>query len=211
MSKPLVIMLLAVSFARLASGEPFRDKVIAVGADTITVQTGKHPGLKVSDIAADGAITVEDPANVRQLKVGPFSTVLVDGLPGSITDVKEGMAVEFTQGTDRDVAESIIAHTVPPLPAATPTPTPDKYGRPTKVTKSLFRKITGDVVLSLSPTRITVGELGGGEARAYYMKPFTTVTLDGAKATLDAIQTGLSVEVHGDSTTAESVDLKSHD
>jgi hypothetical protein len=121
------------------------------------------------------------------------------------------MAVEFTQGTDRDVAESIIAHTVPPPPAATPTPTPDKYGRTPHITRALSRKITGNVVLSLSPTRITVGEVGGEDARAYYMKPFTTVTLDGAKATLDAIQPGLSVEVHGDATTAESVDLKSHD
>jgi len=208
MSKPLVIILMAVGFARLASGEPFRDKVIAVGTDSITIQVGKHPGLKIRDIASDGSASIEDPGNVKQLKVGVFSTVLVDGLPGTINDVKEGMVVQFTQGTDPEVADSIDAHTVPPA-IDTPTPAPDKYGHVKNVTTSLFRKISGDVVVSISPTRITVGEPGGNEARAYYMKPFTTVTLDGAKASVNDIQPGLSVEVHGDSTTAESVDLKS--
>jgi hypothetical protein len=51
--------------------------------------------------------------------------------------------------------------------------------------------------------------VGGVAARAFYIKPFTSVTLDGAATTASAIQPGMSVEVHGDSTTAESVDLKS--
>jgi hypothetical protein len=211
----LAIMLMAISFAQVASGGPpkgsatFRDKVTAVGADFITILVGKNAGYKVEDIASDGAVTAEGPSNVKKLKVGIFSTVLVDGLPGSITDVKPGMGVEFRQGMNPDEADYINAHTVPPAVKEAKTAPPDKRGRVKGVTKSLFRKITGDVVLNISPTRITVGQVGGVAARAFYIKPFTSVTLDGAATTASAIQPGMSVEVHGDSTTAESVDLKS--
>lgn len=202
----LVVLSGASASTKIAVQPTFQDTVTAVTADSITIKTGRHAGLKVTQLADLGQKESTAPAaNVEKLKIDKFTRITVDGLPGTAADLKAGMIVQVTQGTDRDVAGSIDAHSVPPPLPATKSPATTQPAMKGTTTKAAFRKISSDMVMAVSPTRITVGQPGAKAARAYYVTAATAVTIDGVAASPADLQKGMIVTVRGDSTTAEEI------
>ena len=199
----------AFAATKTAAHSTFEPTVADVGSDSITIQTGRNAGMKFTHLGNTG--DVEDttvPSNMKQLKVDKFTIITIDDLPGTLADVKVGMAAHFVQGMDPGVAGSIDVHTVPPAQEASPTPAKKTKGAvrgPAGPPRAALRKITSDTVLSISPTRITVGQAGAKMARAYYITPTTTVTIDGHHGSLADLHEGMKVAVHADTTTANEI------
>jgi hypothetical protein len=201
----LVVFSGTCSAAKTAIQPTFQDTVTAVTADSITIKTGRHAGFKVTQLDdIDQKKSTGPAANVKKLKIDTFTRVTVDDLPGTAADIKPGMIVQVTQGTDPDTAGSIDAHSVPPPLPVTKAPA-QKEAKKGTTTKAPFQKIVGDNVIAVSPARITVGQPGAKMARAYYVTAATTVTIDGAAASPGGLRKGMLVTVRGDSTTAQEI------
>jgi len=180
-------------------GPTFPDKILAVGPDTIRVQTRKKAGAKVTDIdPITGDKTVEGADNIVTYRVTQGTEITVDGLPSKLTDVVAGMKVVVDSGATRTDAARVVANTVPPpVPKATPDP---HRAKPTpkakKVTvKKPFRKITEEKVISIRAGRITAAQNGAAGAVAYFITPMTAITLNGQPAHASDIKPGMSVTI----------------
>jgi hypothetical protein len=209
------LFLLLACFASGAAkpGAPTQpDKVLAVGTDTVTVQTLPKAGFKVTDIDIDGKSTVKAPGNHTIFHVLPTTQITVDGLPSKLADVRAGMKVAVVSASTPTDAASIIAYTIPPpaRPAATPLNWKPIKGR--KFAKAAFRKISKEKVLSIKPDRITVAQDGASKAVAYLISPLTAITVNGQAAQATAIRVGMSVYVNAaDQTTAASIAASDED
>ena len=201
---PLIVLSLAGSGLQTARASQF-DQVMSVGADSISVRTNKKAGFKVTDIDIDGKRTTEKPGNVVVYHVQSLTTITVDGLPSKVSDIHPGMRVAVVAGLTPTDADSIVANTVPPpVPKPKGTPVPKGKGKPPK---QAFRKITEDKVLAIRPDRITVGQNGAQSATAYLITPVTAITVNGKKATVADIRTGMNVHINaGAQSTAASID-----
>jgi hypothetical protein len=206
---PLLLLIPCLLAGTAMAG--FRPVVTAVGANSITVKTSEKAGLKVTDIDSDGTRTAQAPSNIVTYQVPFGAQIVVDGLPSQLSDVHPGMTVVVTQGMDRDTAESIVASTVPP--AAKPTATPLNWKPEATIgRRPRSHAISGNVVLAISPERITYGQLGTTEAKASFITPATSITINGQPSASSAITVGMSVEVtttdgaRADEITATDVD-----
>ena len=81
--------------------------VVSVDADTITVQNGIFTGGKVTHHESNEQ-KKSGPANVRTYTVKPWTEITINGHKSQLSDVKAGMQVRVTAGTDPNEA-SIIA------------------------------------------------------------------------------------------------------
>jgi hypothetical protein len=175
------------------------DKVLDVGADTVTVHTLATAGYKITAIDNDGMRTTEGPKNVVTFHVSPMTDITVDGLPSKLSDVHIGMKIMVTSGMTPTDADKIVASTIPP-PATAPKPI-QRHGpvvaaaKGAPAYKSAFRRIGQEKVLSIQADRITVAQDGASKATAFLITPITAVTVNGQPATTASIQPGMTVRV----------------
>jgi hypothetical protein len=199
--KNSISLLLSVFCATTVFAAPQLIKVVAVGPDSITVQTRDKAGVKVTNIDSEGNYTAQGPSNIVKYRVSKFTDITVDGLPGKLSDVHAGMMVSVTSDMTPTDAAAIVASTIPPAGEGPPL---GKNGQP--VSKWESHKITLQKVLSVGTDRLTVAEDGAAKAVAYLVRPSTVITVNGKPGTLAGIQAGMIVEVNAsDSHTAASI------
>jgi hypothetical protein len=185
----LLSTLLSISISHAATFQP---TITAVGQDSITVLTGLHGGLKVK---IDGK--TQTPSNVKTYRVVPSTTITIDGLPGTLAQLKKDMAVLVVEGIDQGTAESIVANNIgKPLP--TPVPTSKNKKAPKDQVIGALR------VLAVTPTTITVAT-PGSKASAYLVTPDTKVIINGVVGQFHQVVVGMSVIVASDGQTATRI------
>ena len=112
----IVVATFLVGAAELASAAAplratFVPVVVSVEADKITVQTGLFKGMKVTE--TETSKTKSQNINIRTYTVNKFTDITINGNRMKLSDVKAGMQVRVTQGTDPTVAASIVAKADP--------------------------------------------------------------------------------------------------
>lgn len=81
------------------------------------------PHHTVIEAISATSITVKTPKNSKTYKITKLTTITFDGKTVTAADLKPGMKVSVTEGTDPDVAEDITANKAP---KATPKPAKGK-------------------------------------------------------------------------------------
>jgi len=184
-------------------GATFVPTVISVAADSITVRTSSKPGLKVTDVDELGGNILEAPGNIQEYKVEAGTAILVNELPGTLADVQPGMIVKVNVGLDRVTVGSIDAHSIPPSPGASGGP----RRKPRNKTASFGGAAHAEVVMAITPNRITVGVPGTWKAHAYYIGPLTSVIVAHHRGAIGDVRLGAKVDIHGSGTTAETIEM----
>jgi hypothetical protein len=82
--------------------------VLSVDADTITVQNGLFTGSKGAR-PTEGEKKTQSAANIRTYKVSRFTEITINGHRSTLADIKAGMQVRITAGTDPTQASIIAA------------------------------------------------------------------------------------------------------
>jgi len=187
---PLLLVLPAIlSVCMLRAGvPPFQPSITAVDKDGITVMTSKKAPVTTT-IDANGVKL--PPANIKKFQVTKSTSITVNGLPGTLDDLKAGMIVQVTAGMDRNVAEKIVANTV-----ADPLPTP--------VPGTNYVGSIGTRVLALTSDTITIAA-PGGKASAYRIAPHVIIKVNGVVSPLAAVKVGMFVTVNSDGQTANRI------
>ena len=184
--------LLAISMSHAATFQP---TITAVSQDGITVLTGVHGGLKVK---IDGV--TQTPSNIKKYRVLPSTTISIDGLPGTLTQLKQGMAVSVVEGMDLGTAESIVANNI-----GKPLPTPVPLGKNKHVPQ--VSVIDALRVLTVTSNTITVVS-PGARASAYLVTADTKVIVNGVVGQLHQIAPGMSVIIASDGRTATRISVQ---
>jgi len=83
--------------------------VVSVDADSITVQNGIHAGMKVTHHDESDADKKKAAANLKKFTVTRFTEITINGHKSSLSDLKAGMPVRVTAGTDPTQASTIAA------------------------------------------------------------------------------------------------------
>jgi hypothetical protein len=90
--------------------------VVSVDDKSITIQNGIHVGMKVThhdeEIKADAK---QSAVNVRKYTVSRFTEISINGQRCALSDIKPGMQVRVTAGTDPSAA-AIVAAKVEGMP-----------------------------------------------------------------------------------------------
>jgi len=183
---PVVAICLAPATSLFAAATGVPTKVATVTSvstmsNTITINTGATTKIKNDTGEAHDTLI---------FKVDLMTTITVNGLKGTLADIKEGMKVDITRGMDRDVAATITAYGAPP---ALPTPVPTNNGKG-KPPLQLGQPITAFKITSIGTDSITVGQDGGKELKAFQIDKSTQILINGQKAELGALQTGMKVQ-----------------
>ena len=168
-------------------------RITAVTADSITVRTGAHKGLKLTEVTTDGTRTVRADSNMETYKVNGFTTILVNNLPAKITDLKAGMQVSVRMTLDPKIAAAITAVDLPPEQKVEPRNV-DANGKPWKI-RTLSTAIDPYKVRAVGPDTLTVAQDGGKKSIAYKVRPITQITVNGTKSELEKVRVGMEVAV----------------
>jgi hypothetical protein len=176
-------VLLPVSFLQAGTktanpSSAFQPTIIGVDKDGITVRTGRNAGVKVkiNDVK-------QMPSNIKKFRVTQSTTITVNGLPGTLEQLKTGMAVQVNAGMDRDVAGAIVANTIAePLP----TPPPGTNAGSGSSIGTRVLEVTSDLITIANP---------GGKAVAYRIPQDVVVKVNGVFAPLTSVQVGMLVTV----------------
>lgn len=188
------------------------EKVTAVTADTITVQTRATAGLKQTIININGEQTSEKPSNIVTYHVSVSTDIVVDGLPSKLSDVQPGMRAIVDADMNPTDAARIIADTIPPSASPAPKKKVAAAVKGGATPRAAFRKITVDKVLSISADRITVAQEGAPKAKAYLISAMTNITVNGKPGAATDIEKGMSVYITaGDQYTAGSIQATEED
>ena len=183
----LTFTLAASAFAGDKTAVP---TIVAVTADSITVKTGRHAGLK--NTAYDAGAVVPGASNLETYRTTTTTSIRVNGLKATLADLKPGMRVDVTQGLDRATAATIAATILPP-PQATPPPPPgwDKG----KMPRRLFTAIDAYKVIALGADMITVSQDGGAKTQSFKVGKITTILVNGKPGEFSALRVGMKVTV----------------
>lgn len=175
--------------------------VTMVTTDTITINTGATNKIK-NDTGG--------PHDTLTYKVDPLTAITVNGLKGTLADVKAGMKVQIIIGMDRTVAAEITAYGTPP-PAPTPAaPKNAKANGKAKGDVALGQAITEDKITSVGTDSITLGQAGTTKLKAYKIDKNTQIISGGKKVELSALHAGMKVRysVDLDSKTLASITVR---
>ena len=174
----------------------YQPNIASVSNDSITVNTGRVAGYKVTAADPDQAGPGSGPANVKTYKVGPFTAITVNGSRSDASALKAGMLVHIVAGLDPNVAASINASDAAPQAEATPAPKKPagniKGG--TKMKKA-FKAIISNRVVSVSANSIVIGRPGGRINSAYQIHQLTTIKVNNERADVSVIKPGMKVDV----------------
>ncbi len=110
--RPFPVFALAFSLAVSAlagGGSTAVPTIVSIEANSITVKTGRHAGLKST--AYDPGVKVPGASNLETYRTTTTS-ITVNGLKATLADLKPGMRVDVTQGLDRATAATIAAATI---------------------------------------------------------------------------------------------------
>ena len=181
---------LALAASAVAGDKTVVPTIVSVAADSITVKTGRHAGLKSTAYDAGG--TVPGASNIETYRTTTTTGITVNGLKATLADLQPGMRVSVTQGLDRKTAATISATVIPP-PQATPTPHPgwDKGKSP----KRIFTAIDACKVIALGADTITVSQDGGAKTQSFKVGKITTILVNGKPADLGKVSVGMKVIV----------------
>lgn len=164
--------------------------IVSVAADSITVRTGRHAGLKST--AYDPGVKVPGASNIETYRTTTTTGITVNGLKATLADLKPGMQVSVTQGLDRKTAATIAATIIPPK-QATPTPPPNwDKGKPPK---RLFTAIDSTKVVALGADTITVSQDGGAKTQSFKVGKITTILVNGKPGEFSALRVGMKAIV----------------
>jgi len=193
----IAIIILTPTLAVLA-GVATVDGVDTV-TNTLTINTGGESHFKVDN---------EGPHNKKTYKVDNFTSIMVNGLKGTLAEITPGMKVNVTIGMDRDIAASISAFGAPPAPLATATPAKLLTG--VSAPLALGRAITEEKIVSLTSDSITVGEDGANRLNAYKITKYTEITVDSKKVEFTALRVGMKVlvKVGSERDTLDAIDAR---
>lgn len=156
---------------------------VNAGANTITINTGATNKIK-NDTGG--------PHDTLTYKIDFMTAITVNGLKGTLADIKVGMKVDITRGMDRDVAATITAYGAPPALAGT-SPAKAANGK-AKGPIMLGQKIKEQKIISVGADSITVGAEGTKQLRAFQIGKSTQILVNGEKAELGALRPGMKVE-----------------
>ena len=165
--------------------------IVSIAADSITVKTGRHAGLKST--AYDAGAVVPGASNLETYRTTKTTSITVNGLKATLADLKPGMRADVTQGLDRATASTITATIIPP-PQATPTPRLGRDGKPIK-TRRLFTAIDASKVIALGADMITVSQDGGAKTQSFKIGKFTTILVNDKPGEFSAVRVGMKVTV----------------
>jgi len=177
---PVLATVLPTSMLEAAAPKPnatFQPMITAVDKDGLTVLTGRQAGVKLK---IDGV--TQAPSNNKMFRVNQSTTITIDGLPGTLDQLKQGMAVRVVAGLNRDTAASIVANNI-----AKPLPTPKSTGKNSNVPQGA---VIGTRVLTVTSNTITVAN-PGSKATAYVVTANTVIRVNGVIANLSAIHEGM--------------------
>ena len=165
--------------------------IVSVAADSITVKTGRHAGLKST--AYEPGIIVPGASNLETYRTTKTTSITVNGLKATLADLKPGMRADVTQGLDRATAATITATILPP-PQATPAPRLGPDGKPIK-TRRLFTAIDAYKVIALGADTITVSQDGGAKTQSFKVGKITTIRVNDKPGEFSALRVGMKVIV----------------
>ncbi len=199
----LALMALLTPVTVQAAGSKTAEATItAVTANSITIHNGAHAGLKMVKIDSDGLRNTQTAANIDTYTVKPWTTITLNNLPAKLSDLTPGLKVYVSQGTDRTVAESIVAMTIPPAQVAKATPQPrvaanaKAPAKPAgKGTKKLGEGVDAYKVTAVTADTITVAQDGGRKSISFKTGRFTDIFVNGERKIFSDIKVGMEVAV----------------
>ena len=198
----LTILPLVIASFSLHAGAPkprlntFEAKITAVGKDSVTVQTGRNAGLKVTGADPDKATQDSGPSNIKTYKITTFTAITVNGLKSDASALKTGMIVDVKQGADPSTAASIDASVAAPTPPPAASPAKPAGGAKGGMKmKKAFKPIVSNVVVAVSPDSIVIARPGGRKSNAYKISQFTVVTVNNEKSDVAHVKVGMEVTI----------------
>lgn len=196
-----LLLPILVGHAAVKPQSKTHDAVITAVTDhSITVQNGVHPGYKITNITNDGLRETQPVANVDTYTIKPWTTVTLNGLPATLAELKPGLKVLVSLGTDPSVAESIVATAVPPaqIPKGTPVSKAAAAKPPVKGAKGpkkLGQGIDAYKVTAVTAETITIAQDGGQKSISYKIGRFTDILVNGERKSLADVKVGMEVAV----------------
>ena len=94
--------------------------VVTVEDNSITIQNGIHAGGKVTHHDETDAEKKNGAANLRKYAVSRFTEISINGRRCALSDLKAGMEVRVTAGTDPSQASIVAAKVDGPVQIAKP-------------------------------------------------------------------------------------------